>query len=172
MHHDPLSQERALNLSILTVSQNLVSFPFWGSLCRRLHSWVVPTGTSSKTGTAMIAVALIIWPSCECKRWNWRRTCNNKRQRRDWRGNARARWWRWADTLARGPGLCTTAIILRATQRQRCCHVGGLLPYLIRIACSLSSRLMAALFGAAATAGAAGAADSSTSVGASSLSLL
>ena len=59
-----------------------------------------------------------------------------------------------------GPGLCTTAFILRATQRQRCCHVGGLLPYMIRIACSLSSRLMAALFGAAATAGAAGAADS------------
>ena len=27
MHHDPLSQERAVNLSILTVSQNLVSFP-------------------------------------------------------------------------------------------------------------------------------------------------
>ena len=44
--------------------------------------------------------------------------------------------------------------------------------FMIRIACSLSSRLMAALFGAAATAGAAGAADSSTPVGASSLSLL
>ena len=27
MHHDPLSQERAISLSILTVSQNLVSFP-------------------------------------------------------------------------------------------------------------------------------------------------
>ena len=27
----------------------------------------------------------------------------------------------------------------------RCCHVGGLLQYMIRIACSLSSRLMAAL---------------------------
>ena len=36
---------------------------------------------------------------------------------------------------------------------------------MIRTACSLSSRLMAALFGAAATAGAAGAADSSTPVG-------
>ena len=27
MHHDPLNQERAVNLSILTVCQNLVSFP-------------------------------------------------------------------------------------------------------------------------------------------------
>ena len=51
-----------------------------------------------------------------------------------------------------------------------CCHVGGLLPCMIRIACSLSSRLVAALSGAAATAGAAG--DSSTPVGVSSLSLL
>ena len=71
-----------------------------------------------------------------------------------------------------GPGLCTTPFILRATQRQRCCHDGGVLPYMIRIACSLSSRLMAALFGAAATAGAAGAADSSTPAGASSPSSL
>ena len=63
-------------------------------------------------------------------------------------------------------------LIMRTTQRQRCCHVGGLLPYMIRTACSLSSRLMAALFGASATAGAAGAADSSTPVGALSLSLL
>ena len=66
-----------------------------------------------------------------------------------------------------GPGLCTTPFIFRATWRQKCCHDGGVLPYMIRIACSLSSRLMAALFGAAATAGAAGAADSSTPVGAS-----
>ena len=73
------------------------------------------------------------------------------------------------DTHARAGDV---ELILRATQRQRCCHVDGLLPKMIRIACSLSSRLMAALFGAAATAGAAGAADSSTPVGASSLSLL
>ena len=71
-----------------------------------------------------------------------------------------------------GPGLCTIPFILRATQRQRCCHDGGVLPYMIRVACSLSSRLVAALFGAAATAGAAGAADSSTPVGASSPSSL
>ena len=32
-----------------------------------------------------------------------------------------------------GPGLCTTPFILRATQRQRCCHDGGVLPYMIRI---------------------------------------
>ena len=64
-----------------------------------------------------------------------------------------------------GPGLCTTPFILRATLRQRCCHDGGVLPHMIRIACSLSSRLMAPLFGAAATAGAA---DSSTPVSASS----
>ena len=37
-------------------------------------------------------------------------------------------------------------LILRATQRQSAVmHDGGLLPYMIRIACSLSSRLMAAL---------------------------
>ena len=69
--------------------------------------------------------------------------------------DARARWWRRNhfanDTEA------------------ECCHDGGVFPYMIRIACGLSSRLMAALFGAAATAGAAFAADS---VGASSLSLL
>ena len=53
-----------------------------------------------------------------------------------------------------------------------CCHDGGLLPYKIRIACSLSSRLMAALSGEEANAGASGAADSSTPVGASSSSLL
>ena len=51
---------------------------------------------------------------------------------------------------------------------QHSCHDGGLLPYMIRIACSFSNRLMAALFGAAATAGAA---DSSTPVGVSSPSL-
>ena len=43
---------------------------------------------------------------------------------------------------------------------------------MIRIACSFSSRLMAALSGAAATGGAAGGADSSTPVGVSSPSLL
>ena len=52
-------------------------------------------------------------------------------------------------------------LFVRDTEAE-CCHVGGLLPYMIRIACSLSSRLMAALSGAAATAGAAG---SSTPVG-------
>ena len=51
-------------------------------------------------------------------------------------------------------------LILRTTQRQRCCHVGGLLPCMIRIA-SLEQRQLLA-----------GAADSSTPVGASSLSLL
>ena len=54
----------------------------------------------------------------------------------------------------------------------RCCDVGGLLPYMIRIACSLSSIFMAALSGAAVTACAAGAADSSTAVGVFSPSLL
>ena len=39
-----------------------------------------------------------------------------------------------------GPGLCTTPFILRATQRQRCCHDGGVLQYMIHnkhsIACT------------------------------------
>ena len=35
-----------------------------------------------------------------------------------------------ADTLAFGPGLCTTAYFLCATQRAGCCHVDGLLPYI------------------------------------------
>ena len=51
----------------------------------------------------------------------------------------------------------------------RCSHVGGLLPYTIRVACSLSGRLTAAFFGAAVNAGAD---DSSTPVGVSSSSLL
>ena len=57
--------------------------------------------------------------------------------------------------------FCTTAFSLVRDTEAGCCHVGGLLPFMIRIACSLSSRLMAA-----------GAADSSTPVGASTLSLL
>ena len=60
-------------------------------------------------------------------------------------------------------------LILRTTQRQSAVMMVACSRNMIRIACSLSSRLMAALFGAAATAGAA---DSSTPVGASSLSLL
>ena len=87
-------------------------FSCWGTLSCRLHSWVVPVQTSSKTGTALIAITLVIRPQSECKRWNWRITwrnghnnytsrmdgqgSNNKRQRRDWHGHARARWWRRA----------------------------------------------------------------------------
>ena len=56
-------------------------------------------------------------------------------------------------------------LILRTTQRQSAVMMVVVLPYTIRVACSLSSRLMAALSGAAATAGAAGAADSLTPVG-------
>ena len=48
-------------------------------------------------------------------------------------------------------------LILRTTERQNAAMMVCVLPFVIRIACSLSSRLMAALLGAAATAGAAGA---------------
>ena len=48
--------------------------------------------------------------------------------------------------LAPGLGLCTTAFFFVRDTEAECRHVGGLLPYVIRIACSLSSRLMAAPF--------------------------
>ena len=58
MHHDPLNQERAINLSILTVNQNLVSF----QIEPQAPLLVVPAQTSSKTGTALIAALVHLTP--------------------------------------------------------------------------------------------------------------
>ena len=107
MHHDPLTQERAINLSILTDGTNQTNdctnwerprgttrgmkkdlsicqfllhvttwwvFPCWGTLSRKLHSWWCQHRHPPKLGQHLIAVALIIWPYSECKRWNWWRT--------------------------------------------------------------------------------------------------
>ena len=52
------------------------------------------------------------------------------------------------------PDCAPQLSFVRDTEAE-CCHVGGLLQYMIRIAVSLSSRLTAPLSGAAATAGAA-----------------
>ena len=145
MHHDPLSQkrepsERAINLSILTVSQNLVKCPVCG---------VVLTWTSSKTGTTLTAVVLIFGR----KRWNRRkRATTNDNDAIDADMHARAGdaeltpWLSWSQIVHH------TFHVASDTEAEM-----------------ISSRLMTALFGAAATAGAA---NSSTPTGASSPSSL
>ena len=74
MRHHPWNQERAVNLSILTVCQNLVSFP----VLRHIEPQAPLLGGGSVD-------ILPNWDSIdcrrighlthsECKRWNWRKT--------------------------------------------------------------------------------------------------
>ena len=133
--------KRELSICQFLLYQNLVSFPVLSQTRPQAPLLMVPAQTSSKTGTALIAVALVFWPLSEHKRWNWRRTwrdmettdetdrsgSNNKRQLFVIRQvsiltRLSRTWTRALETLSWYPdscsSLCTTAFFLCATQRQ------------------------------------------------------
>ena len=61
-------RESCQSVNFLTASQNLVSFPVLRHIEPQAPLLVVPAQSSSKTGTALIAVAWAIWLHSECKR--------------------------------------------------------------------------------------------------------
>ena len=138
MHHDPLNQERAVNLSILNVCQNLVSFSCWGKLSRKLHSWWCLRRLPPKLGQHWL-------PS----HWSFDTILSAS----DGTGEEREDTWKQCEermdratrlTRARTRALVTPSwfpgswsrIVHHSFLRVRdteagCCHVSGLLPYII-----------------------------------------